>query len=122
MSFDCFFLGSSWILTLMVIWFNTDAVVHYLQLVGLFEKTRLDYMVFLRENAFSYFPDFLYKVSLRTNNRLGKFLLKLISCPFCIGVWLSLITSVLCAGTWIYAPCFYIVCISTFFCLRKFIF
>jgi hypothetical protein len=107
---------------IFIVWFNTDAVVHYLQLLNLFEKARLDYLAFTNQNPLLYFPDFLYKVSLRTQNRVLKFLLKLLSCPFCIGVWLSFTASIFCTGSLIYLPCFYVTSIGVFFGLRKFIF
>lgn len=122
MSFEHFFLGVSWMLMIKILWFNTDAVVHYAQLFGLFESHRTNYTVFLRDNPVSYFPDYLYTVSLKTQNRMLKFFYKLISCPFCIGIWLSMAISICCCNNLWYFPMFYITSIGLFYFLRKFVF
>ena len=122
MAIDCFFLGISWILTILIVWFNTDALVHYLQLINLFENTRLNYIIFLKDRPTSYFPDFLYTVSLKINNRSVKFIFKLLSCPFCLGIWLSLVVCIITMQPMYYFPVFYVPSICLFYALRRFVF
>ena len=77
-----------------VIWFYTDWVDYYLQLFGIFQEFRLKYRSFVLDNPDKYFPDFLYSCSLQTNNRLLKFFLKLLGCPFCLIFWFSVLACV----------------------------
>ena len=87
------FYCSFWISTLMVIWFYTDWFIHYSQLFDVMEDLKLKYTSFIKDNPSKYMPDFLYERSLLTNNRFKKFILKLVSCPFCLGFWLAVIAS-----------------------------
>jgi hypothetical protein len=57
------------------------------------EDLRLKYTSFIKDNPSKYMPDFLYERSLLTDNRFKKFILKLVSCPFCLGFWLAVIAS-----------------------------
>ncbi len=98
------FYSTFWITAVSVIWFYTDWFVYYTQLLGIAESTRIKYSLFLKENPNKFFPDFLYNVSLHTSNRLWKFLLKKISCPFCLIAWLSLLSSVICCNLLIAGP------------------
>jgi hypothetical protein len=122
MSIEVFFLGLSWILMFLIVWFQTDVFVHYFQLFKLFEKQRIEYAIFVKENPSLFFPDFLYKLSIKAENRLLKFILKLVSCPFCINFWFCVATNVLCSSTLITIPLFYVTSIIIFFILRKFLF
>ena len=79
----------AWICFVSVLWFYTDMVYHYAQLLGLFKKTQLKYAAFVaQENR--YLPDFLYELALHTKSRILKFIAKLLSCPYCTTFWLSL--------------------------------
>lgn len=98
------FYGIFWISAISVIWFYTDWFLHYSQLFGVANKIRLSYQDFINKNQGLFFPDFLYVKSLSTDNRLKKFLCKLISCPFCILAWMSLIYGLLCGSVLISAP------------------
>jgi hypothetical protein len=96
MQIEEIFYSVFWISALSIIWFYTDWVQYYLQLLGIFKTTQLKYKSFIVDNPNKYFPDFLYSISLNVDNRLGKFLLKLISCPFCLVFWLSSFSGILC--------------------------
>ena len=89
MLFLDFFLGTCWVAAFGIIWFCTDWFIHYSQLFGCFENTRLKYADFILKNNDKYFPDFLYQRSLLITNRFLKFTLKLASCPFCLLIWIS---------------------------------
>lgn len=95
MAFVEIFYSICWISTISILWFYTDGFLYYSQLLGIFENTRYSYQAFLKDNPTSFFSDYLYAKSLETNNRFFKFLLKLLSCPFCLLVWFSLIAAFL---------------------------
>ena len=98
------FYGIFWISMISAIWFYTDWFIHYTQLFGLAEKTKLLYQEFLMKNPGSFFNEFLYTRSLLTSNPIKKFVYKLISCPFCLLVWLCLGYSALCGTLVVCAP------------------
>jgi len=85
-----FFLGVAWVSSVGIVWFCTDWFVHYSQLFGIFETMRLRYSSFILGGEGRYFPEFLHQISLTTKNKFGKFALKLLSCPFCLLMWLSM--------------------------------
>ncbi len=93
-----------WVSMISVIWFYTDTVLYYSQLLNVCENTRLKFTKYIKDNPDKYFPDFLYKQSLYTNNNVLKFLLKLASCPFCSSFWLSLVASLLVQNLLLLAP------------------
>lgn len=104
MQIEEIFYSVFWISAISIIWFYTDWVDYYLQLLGIFKNFRLRYKAFVVDNPNSYFPDFLYKLSLRVENRVAKFLLKLVSCPFCLIFWLSSASGMICSNLLIVAP------------------
>ena len=98
------FYGIFWVSAFSVIWFYTDWFEYYTQLLGIANKLRLLYQQFRIKQPQAYFVDFLYARSLTTNNRFKKFALKLISCPLCLLVWLSIIVGIVCNNLLIVAP------------------
>lgn len=98
------FYGIFWVLMVSVIWFYTDAFIYYTQLFGIFENTRLKFSTFLKNNPDSFFPDFLIKQASLEPNRFKKFLLKLLGCPLCLNVWLSVVTAILLNNLLLVAP------------------
>jgi len=84
------FYGIFWVSMISVVWFYTDWFVQYSQLFNIGNNLRILYQAFQFENPNAFFTDFLYYKSTNTKNKLLKFVLKLISCPFCLGVWLAL--------------------------------
>lgn len=99
-----FFLGTFWVAAVGIIWFCTDWFIHYSQLFGVFETFRLRYTTFIHGGEGRYFPEFLHHISLRTVNRFGKFALKLLSCPFCLLMWLSVAASIVLQNLVLIAP------------------
>ncbi len=95
MQFVNFFLGTCWVTAIGIIWFCTDWFIHYSQLFNVFEDLRLRYTSFIMGGEGRYFPEFLHEISLATDNRFTKFLLKLVSCPFCLLVWLSIAAGII---------------------------
>lgn len=115
-----FFYTIFWIVTLSIIWFRTDWFVHYSQLFGMCESLRLQFTKFIQTNSNYYFPDFLYKVSLKIACRWKKFLLKLISCPFCLLFWLSCIGALILNSLVLIGP-IYVASLALFLILLKLI-
>lgn len=108
MLFGEIFYSTFWVSMLSVIWFCTDWFVHYSQLFGVLENLRLQYTSHIIENKNDFFPDFLYKKSLKVKSRAIKFLLKLVSCPFCLVFWLAMTSSLICGNVAITAPVYII--------------
>lgn len=104
MAFVEIFYSICWISSISIVWFYTDWFVHYSQLFKVMETTRLLYQSFLIENPKAFFPDYLYTKSIETNNRYRKFVLKLISCPFCLLVWMSLAAALYYSNVLLAAP------------------
>lgn len=98
------FYGIFWISAVSAIWFYTDWLIHYTQLFGLAEKTRLLFQDFVQKNPGAFFSEFIYTRSLLTNNPIKKFVYKLISCPFCLLTWFSLIYGAICGNFLICGP------------------
>lgn len=85
------------VVSILFIWNKTDAFISYCELLGWFKTTINNYN--LTSNLS--FPQFLYvtyKHSMK--NKLTLFSLKLITCPICLGLWLS---SILCLLTGVFA-------------------
>jgi len=98
------FYLSSFVSTLSVIWFYTDTFLYYSQLFGIFENTRLCYISYINKNSDKYFPDFLHEQGLKYDNKLIKFLCKLVSCPFCLIFWLAILVSLSYGSLLVFAP------------------
>lgn len=98
------FLSTFWVTTLLIIWFSTDWFLHYTQLLNACKLLRMQYSAFLQKNPTKYFPDFLYKESLKTSNRFVKFLYKMLSCPLCMSFWLALLVTGLMSNLILIAP------------------
>lgn len=93
-----------WISFVSIIWFYTDTVVYYLQLLNLKENFRHSFASFVNKYPDKFLPDYLFSLSLKTDNRLTKFVLKLLSCVFCTTFWLSLIAAFLCTNLLLIGP------------------
>lgn len=102
------FYSVFWISMFSVIWFYTDFVIHYAQLLGICLEMRLDYMSYVIDNPDKYFPDYLYDKSLSSDDSVIKFAAKIISCPFCLLVWLSMLAAIICSNFIIAAPIYVI--------------
>jgi hypothetical protein len=99
-----FFLGTFWVTAVAIVWFCTDWFVHYTQLFGILENMRLRYTSYIMGGEGRYFPEFLHQISLTNPNRFAKFILKLVSCPFCLLAWLSVIAGSILGSLALIAP------------------
>ena len=98
------FYSSFWISAIAIVWFYTDWFVHYTHLLDIFEQTRADYFKYIAENPDKYFPDFLHAKSSESTNRIIKFAYKVVSCPFCLLVWMSIVAALICSNFLLAAP------------------
>lgn len=102
---------------ILFIWFKTDAFIDYCSLFNLIPQTINNY----RLTTGLSFPQFLY-ITYKNGikNRFKQFLLKLVTCPVCLCMWLSIITSNL-INSIILTPLLYILSLFIFFQLSKYI-
>jgi hypothetical protein len=103
-----FFYLIFWNVLLSIIWFKSDWILYYSQLLGVAPNFRLQYSKFIKTNSNLFFPDFLYKCSLDTDNKIKKFILKMISCPVCFLFWSSVIGSSIMQDVRLTAPIYVI--------------
>lgn len=94
MKFAEIFYSVSWISALSIIWFYTDTLLHYAQLLGIFTNLRLEYLAFVSLNYDKFFPDFLYEKSMQSDSANLRFLAKVVSCPLCMTAWLAIASGV----------------------------
>jgi hypothetical protein len=113
-----FFYLIFWNVLISIAWFRTDWFVYYSQLFGVGENLRLQYLSFVNKNPNSYFPDFLYKLSLKSSNRFKKFFLKMISCSMCLLFWTSLIGA-LCINEAILTAPIYVISLFIFLQIKN---
>ena len=83
------FYSVFWVSCICTVWFYTDTVLYYCNLLNLFPKTMEKYTSFIKENPQKYFPDFLYQNFSRSEKKILSFAVKLLNCIFCLGFWLS---------------------------------
>lgn len=73
--------------TILFLWFNTDSLVEYLKLF------KLDFLIkdFLENGENKPIHQYIFSKRLVVENRVCKFFIKLISCPVCLGMILSIL-------------------------------
>ena len=100
---------------LLVVWFETDAFVVYLTTFGLgwqtFDLAR--YKDESEKDPMLDYPSYLLM------NYPDSFFIKLLSCPLCIGVWISLFCVVVFGFSLAIAPVIYVFSLVLFFLLCK---
>lgn len=85
------FYGCFWISAISILWFYTDWFVYYAELLGIFGNIRREYATYIANNPDSFFSSFLYIYTINNSNKIYRFIFKLLDCPFCLILWLSLI-------------------------------
>jgi hypothetical protein len=71
--------------SLLFLWFKTDAFISYCELLGVFKTCIKSYYHTVNLS----FPQFLFSMYRNHNKPLFRFVIKLITCPVCLGLWLS---------------------------------
>lgn len=73
---------------ILLVWFKTDAFNEYCKVFGLDEKFHLDqYNQLLKDGGDLSYPEFLIEY-------YPSFFTKLLSCPICLSMWLSIVMSI----------------------------
>ena len=73
--------------SLLYIWFETEAFVTYCESFNMFKSLIRSYYNTVNLS----FPQFLFNNYKNTNNSVFRFVIKLITCPVCLNLWLSFI-------------------------------
>ena len=107
-----------WTTAVSVLWFLTDTWFYYAQLLNVADKIRNEFVAYFKANPEKYFPDFLYKKSLTEKDPGKKFLLKLVSCPFCLTFWLSIATTLYTKEAILIGPV-YVLSLITFLQIKR---
>lgn len=96
--------------TIMIIWFKTNAFVEYCNVLN------LKFLLFgYQSNTNLTFPQYLYvKSQTLFKSTIFQFLAALISCPLCLGFWLSVVVASL-YGAVLLTPVFYISILVSYF-------
>ena len=82
-----FFITLTAIVTILFVWFKTDAFYEYVKLFGI----RFLIEGFEQVSANITYPQYLFiNRSKITNNKALIFVIKLITCPLCLSFWLCL--------------------------------
>jgi len=85
-----FFYSLGFVVTFLIVWFQTDAYIEYCKVFGL-KKFLFGY-----DESDLTFPQYLYtKRNVFTKNKFILFYIKLITCPICLTFWLCLIPAFL---------------------------
>lgn len=94
----------SLVITIMIVWFKTNAFVEYCNLFNL----KVFLLGYGQDSNSLTFPQYLY-IKSRTSfsNSVILFLIALITCPVCLGFWLSIAAASL-YGAVLLFPLFYI--------------
>jgi len=98
------FYSVFWISAVSIIWFYTDTLLHYSRLFKIWVKLRLDYLAFISINPNKFFPEFLSDRLSCSKWPIIIFVGKLISCPACSTVWLSILAGMVCDNPIIIGP------------------
>lgn len=105
-------LAISYIVSCLVVWFDTEALVEYAKLFrleGLFDSK--DYEDGRLKGKWSDYPEFLRISS-------PSFLTRLISCPICAGFWLSIFLGVI-AGKWHFFAFYFVSSLILYLLIKK---
>jgi len=106
--FDFIYL-TGFIVSILVLWFKTDALVEYCNLL----KIKIPQN---RTNELTY-PQFLY-VTYKNEKTLRSFIIKLITCPMCLSLWLSIVFGIPLIGLFA-VPTLYIAVLFVYFLLVR---
>ena len=108
---------STFIVSILILWFKTNAFVEYCNLLGLSNVVQN----YNNDSSSLTYPQFLFvKRNSLTSNKFYLFILKLITCPLCLSLWLCIISGII-LGNIIYIPLLYITVLFIYFSLCKLI-
>jgi hypothetical protein len=102
------------VVSLLFVWFRTDAFVSYCELFNLFKPTINTFKTTLNLS----FPQFLYVSYKDSDKRVVQFVIKLITCPVCLALWLSILICLFTANLYI-IPLVFVLSLLTYFILDR---
>lgn len=120
MRFGEIFYSVFWISSISIIWFYTDAFLHYSRLFKMWITLRLEYLAFIALYPDKFFPDFLSEKLSSSKWSIIVFLGKLLGCPACLTAWLALIAGLVCQDMIIIGPV-YVLSLATIYQIRNLI-
>jgi len=99
---------------ILIIWFKTHAFVEYLNLFKLNKLFKInEYLEYKKQNMLIEYSDFILL-------KYNSFFTRLITCPFCLNFWLSLIVSIFFGNfSFIYISSIYIISLMIYFTMCK---
>ena len=105
------------IVSILIIWFKTDFFIEYCKLFNVYKQLVINYNLTTNIS----FPQYLYVTYKNSvKNRFKRFLLKLVTCPLCLSLWLSILAGIL-FSCFLCFPLFYISSLFIYFNLIKLI-
>lgn len=110
-----FFYSIGIVVTLLIVWFQTDAYIEYCKLFG------LNFLLFGYDKTDEQltFPQYLYtKRYTLSKCRYCVFYIKLISCPVCLNFWFCLVMGVL-FNNILFVPLLYVVSLLIYLIFTK---
>jgi len=108
-----FIAASCWVALVLVVWFESDAIVHYAKALGL----SLQLHVTAYENDILHDQvDYLDFLRIRYGH---SFLINLITCPVCFSVWLGAAITLSSDLSFFYFPVINLLGLSLFFIIKK---
>ena len=106
----------AFIVTILIVWFKTDAFAEYCKLLG-FKRLLLGYDY--QNDKHLSFPQYIYIKSKQcTKCHICIFLVSLLTCPLCVALWLSLLGACIFASC-IITPTVYITVLVTYFLIDR---
>jgi len=106
-------IGASWVTLILFIWFESTAFFEYCKLFGIYRPLK-GYNKH-RKIGITY-PQHLFLLKIK--NPLLSFIIKLISCPVCLTLWLSFIAAFF-AHTFAYTALIYITSLILYWTLGR---
>jgi hypothetical protein len=103
-----------WIILILFLWFNTDALIQYSKVLGLNTKFHIDKWEQHRLSN----PKISYLEYLSIKHK--SFFTKLISCKPCLNFWITFFICV-CFGTLVLFPVYYIIAYTLYKIIDKYV-
>jgi hypothetical protein len=108
-----FLYSLGFIVTFLIVWFQTDAFVEYCKVFG-FKKILFNY-----EFSELTFPQYLYsKRNILCKTKISLFYIKLITCPVCLSFWLCLIAGTI-INNFLIIPLLYVTSVFVYLVFSK---
>ena len=104
---------SCWVALALVIWFETDAFVHYAKALGF---SLHFHIAAYEDDILSDEVDYLDFLRIKYRH---SFWVSLITCPICLSVWLTAIATLSGSLSFFYFPAINLISLSLYFIIKK---